>query len=341
MARLDVRPLRKVPRDLADMLASPRLTVAFFLLLAAGSLWVAQGGGNATVATVLPLSLLVVNLVASITTQARFRADLPLLLFHLALLALVALLALARLIYFDGATILTTGTAFEGDLVKDSRGPLHGDGVRSLRFANEGFTESFPERGKYHATYSRVRWWDAAGQSHLAEIGDDRPLILDGYRIYATQRRGFSPLFLWQPTAGEAAYGTVQLPDSDAGEVGSATSWALPSGPQAWVMLKLNAAPQPQPGEQRSGLGAHEVSHQLVLRVGEQRIELRPGGTAELDGGRLSYVRLDSWMGYHIVRDPTEPWLVATILVGIGSMLWFYARLLRKPRGGVERKDKQ
>lgn len=328
-------------RVTASALASPRLTVAFFLLLAVGSLWVAQGGGNATLVTSLPLSLLVVNLVASITTQARFRADLPLLLFHLALLALVALLALARLIYFDGATMLTAGTAFEGNLVKDARGPLHGDGVRALRFANEGFTENFPQRGQYHSTYNRVRWWDDAGQSHVAEIGDDRPLVLDGYRIYATGRRGFSPVFQWQPAGGQAGYGTVQLPDSSTEGLGPATAWPLPAGPQAWVMLNLEAAPTPQAGAQRTGLGESEMRHHLVLRVDEQRVTLRPGETIEIGGGRLSYVRLSSWMGYRIVKDPTEPWLVATILVGLASMLWFYARLLRKPRGRVERKEEQ
>ncbi len=336
-ALLQFRPRR----DISSALASPRLTVAFFLLMAAGALWVAQGGANATLATVLPLGLLVLNLAAAIVSNPRFRADLPLLLFHLALLALVALLALARLIYFDGATILTAGTAFEGNLVKDSRGPLHGDGVGSLRFANEGFTENFPERGKYRSTYNRVRWWDGAGQSHLAEIGDDRPLILDGYRIYATGRRGFSPLFHWQPAAGEAGHGTVQLPDSGTEGLGPATSWPLPSGPQAWVMLNLEATPAPQPGEQRDGLGGRAIPHHLVLRVDERRVELRPGETAELGAGRLTYVRLDSWMGYRIVKDPTEPWLVATVLVGIASLLWFYARLLRKPRGRTDMEEEQ
>ena len=341
MAVLLHRLTRQVPRGLVEALASPRLTVAFFLLMAVGGLWVAQGGGNATLATVLPLSLLVVNLAASVLTNPRFRADLPLLLFHLALLALVALLALARLIYFDGATILTAGTAFEGNLVKDARGPLHGDGVRALRFANEGFTENFPQRGQYHSTYNRVRWWDDAGQNHVAEIGDDRPLVLDGYRIYATGRRGFSPVFQWQPTGGEASFGTVQLPDSNTEGLGPATAWPLPAGPQAWVMLNLEAAPQPPAGAQRLGLGEREIRHYLVLRVDEQRMSVRPGETVAIGGGRLTYVRLDSWMGYRIVKDPTEPWLVATILVGIGSLLWFYARLLRKPRGHAALEQEQ
>ena len=316
-------------------LASPKLTVAFFLLLAAGSLWVAQGSADATLTTLPALILLVLNLAAAIVSNPRFRADLPLLLFHLALLALVVLMALARLIYFDGATILTAGTAFEGNLAKDTRGPLHGQGLRALRFANEGFTEKFPERSKYQVTYNRVRYWDGVGASHLVEIGDDRPLVLDGYRIYATQRRGFSPLFRWQPKVGESTLGTVQLPDRGDNELGPATSWQLPSGPQVWVLLNMEDSPAPAPGGQRNGLGADENAHSLVLRIGERRLMMRAGESVELDGGELSYLRLDSWMGYRIVYDPTEPWLVATVLVGIASLLWFYSRLLRRPAGRV------
>lgn len=321
----------RFPGALVAALASHRLTLVFFGLMIAGALWVAQGGGNPTLAALLPLSLLVANLAASIATRRRFRADLPLLLFHLALLAFVGLLGLARLIYFDGAAVLPVGTAFEGSLVRDERGPLHGEGLGTLRFANEGFTENFPERGSYHATYNRVRWWDSAGASHVAEIGDDRPLVLDGYRIYASARRGFAPLLRWQPHAGEATWGTVELPDHGSVGLGPASALTLPGGAEAWAMLHLDGAPRNEPGSSRANMELADVRHHLVLRVGERRAELRPGESLDLEDGRLSYVRLSSWMGYRIVKDPTEPWLVATVVIGIGSLLWFYAKRLRRP----------
>lgn len=320
-------------------LASPRITVAFFLLMAAGALLTARWGADPTLATSLPFSLLVINLFAAILSNARFRADLPLLLFHLALLALVALFVVARLIFFDGATILTAGTTFEGNLVKDSRGPLHGDSIDRLRFANEGFNEHFPERGKYLTTYNQVRWWDQAGRSHVSEIGDDRPLILDGYRIYATARRGFSPLFAWQPASAALQLGTVQLPDNGDNGLGPVTSWQLPGGPEVWILLDIEATPTPNPGEQRSGLGASEIHHKLVLRHGELRHELRPGESISLDGGRLTYVQLDSWMGYRIIWDPTEPWLIGSVIVGVASLIWFYARSLLRPALRSARKE--
>ena len=303
--------------------------MAIFVLLGAGALAVAEGGFSPTWLLLPSFALLGINLAASIATNARFRRDLPLLVFHLALVALVILFTVARLTYFEGTTTLTVDTEFDNTLLTQSRGPLHGDRIASLHFANEGFTEKFPERGDYHATYNRVRWRDGAGTSHVAEIGDDTPLVLDGYRIYTSWRRGFSPLFRWEPVSGEVEYGTVQLQEVGDGGFAPASEWPLPGGPKVWVMLAFDELPQPQAGR-RDDLGAEEMQHHLVLRVGERRQELRPGESAALEGGTLTYTGLGSWMGYRIIYDPTKPWLVATVIVAIGSLLWFYARLLRR-----------
>ena len=310
-------------------IASPRWTVAIFVLLGAGALAVAEAGWDPTAVMLPPFTLLGANLAASVATNARFRRDLPLLVFHLALVALVVLFTIARLTYFEGMTSLTADTEFDNTFLAQSRGPLHPDRLSVLRFANEGFTEKFPERGDYHATYNAVRWWDETGNSHVAEIGDDTPLVLDGYRIYTSARRGFSPVFRWEPTEGDIEYGTVQLQEIDGGGYAPASAWPLPGGPEVWVMLDFDRIPEPQAGE-RIGLGAEEMRHHLVLRAGDERRELRRGETAELAGGKLTYTGLGSWMGYRIIYDPTKPWLVATTIVAVASLLWFYARLLRR-----------
>ncbi len=312
-------------------LASPRWTVGVFVLLAAGALGVLEFELSATLAMAPAFTLLTANLAASIATNARFRRDLPLLVFHLALLMLIALFSIGRLTYFEGTTTLTDGTEFDNDLLSEERGAWHGDGLSTLRFRNEGFTEKFPERGNLHATYNRVRWWDDAGNSYVAEIGDDIPLVLDGYRIYTSWRRGFSPLFLWEPDAGEAEYGTVQLQEMASGGSGfaPASDWQLPGGPTIWVMLDLDNLPAPERGR-RDALGAESVRHHLIVRLDNERREVLPGETIEVEGGRLTYAGLRSWMGYRIVYDPTIDWLNATVIVAVGSLLWFYGRLLRR-----------
>lgn len=308
-------------------LASAHWTVLFFLLTAAAALAVAHGVMVATILMTAPFVMLAANLAAAIYANARFRADLPLLLFHLALVLLVMLFVLARLVYLDATAILTSGTAFEGQLQREERGPLHGGRVQDLRFANDGFTEDYYARGngKFHATYNRVRWQDETGQWHAAQIGDDRPLLLNGYKIYTTRHRGFSPVFKWQPNAGGEELGTVPLSALKDGAYATSSGWQLPSGAQAWAMVHIDA-PDEQRRRNRNDLGASEVEHSLVLRVGGRHDVLRVGQSVDLDDGKLTYVRLNSWMGYRITYDPTLPWVMATILIALGSLIWFYWR---------------
>jgi cytochrome c biogenesis protein ResB len=326
------RPLNSVDSERRPgwvrQLASARWTVLFFLLTAVAALAVAYQLMAPTVMMAVPFVLLLVNTGAAILTHARFRADLPLLLFHLALVALVALIALARLTYMEGTATLSSGTAFEGQLLTEAHGPLHTGRLADVHFTNEGFTENYSARGKLHATYNRVRWQDDAGLSHLAQIGDDHPLLIKGYKIYSTSHRGFSPLFLWQPSSGAEEYGTVQLADQQGGTFAPAMGYKLPNGTNAWVMLDFKTS-EAMPGDARVDMGSKELAHKLVLRVGDARHVLHPGDKIDLPGGTLSYVRLDSWMGYAFSYDPTMPWLIATILIGIGSLIWFYARRLR------------
>lgn len=320
-----------VPPTWLVTLAAPRWTLLFFLLTALSALAVAYELMTATALMVAPFALLVVNLAASLLTHARFRTDLPLLIFHLALLVLVALLVLARLIYLDGRATLTSGTAFDGQMQMLEQGPLHPGRVQDLHFANDGFAENFylEGKGRHRATYNRLRWQDESGRWQAAQIGDDQALHLKGYKIYTAGRRGYSPLFRWQPgneaTGGEGHLGTVQLSAQQDGVYAPSTSWTLPGGPEVWLMLETKVLPQSQSG-QRKNLGADALDHSLVLRVGQQRFVLGPGQSVSLPEGKLTYVRLDTWMGYLISYDPTLPWIMATILIGLGSLIWFYWR---------------
>lgn len=308
-------------------LASPWLMATFFLLMAVAALAVAYDLLAPTPAALVPLGLLVVNLLASIASNARFRADLPLLVFHVSLLAFVALLAVARLTYLEGTARVPVGGRFAGDLHTEERGALHGDGARSLRFSNEGFTEVFPERNPYRQTHNRVRFADAAGTMHEGVIGDDRPLVLDGYRIYASPNRGFAPVLQWRSDDNTIEFATVQMGQLGKDGFSSGTHWPIPGGPRVWVSLSTETA-QAAPRTQRDNLGIREARNKLVLSHNEQFYDLQMGDDVALPGGRLTYTGLNAWMGYRIIYDPTLPWLIGTVAVAISSLLWFYARRL-------------
>lgn len=313
-------------------LASPKLSAGFFVVTAAGALWAKAPERSATLAMLLPFSLLTMNLLAAIVTNRRFRADLPLLVFHLALLALATALVVARLTYFEGQAAVTAGTSFDGSLIAEESGPLHNRRIADLRFTNLGFTENYPDRGHYHATYNRVRWLSDDGREQVADIGDDVPLVLAGYRIYTSRYRGFSPVFRWTDADGADEWGTVQLRDSNNGAFAGANDWTLPDGRAAWLMVDAVDAAAPQEGARvRTNLGAGSDAQRIVLRIGDMRHVLTPGDQLELTGGTLTYVRLDSWMGYRIVADPTRPWLIGAVALGIIALVWFYARIVFRP----------
>lgn len=312
-----------------DRLASPYLSAAFFLLMAPAALIIGPGGQPASLWLLLPFLLLLVNLLAAILVNRRFRADLPLLIFHVSLLAVVFLFVIARLTYLDAATTLTSGTEFDGRMTKQEMGAFHPrEKLAGLRFANEGLRARYSDDGTYRGTYNQVSWLSPQGKIQYAEIGDDRPLLLNDYRIYATVHRGLAPLFRWQRKDRPPEVGNIQLADHRAGEIPPSISWVLPGGPEAWVQLTVANVPRPQ-GRYQVDLGAGEIEHHLVLRIGNDRRELKIGDTVVLPEGELTYLRLNSWMSYRIVYDPATAWIMATVLVAAASLIAFYLRRLQ------------
>jgi cytochrome c biogenesis protein len=314
----------------AHRIASPKLSAVFFVVAAAAALWASTPGRSATLAMLVPFSLLALNLLAAIVTNRRFRTDLPLLVFHLALLALVVTFAIARLTYYEGQATVTAGTTFQGDMLAEESGALHARRIDDVRFKNLGFTENYPARGHYQATYNRVQWQTVDGTTHTADIGDDVPLILHGYRIYTSRHRGFSPVFRWQKSDGTDEMGTVQLRDSNNSFAG-ANDWTLPDGRPAWLMVDIDTPAAASEGHVRANLGADLSAHRLVLRIGDARHILVPGEQLALPQGTLTYVRLGSWMGYRLVFDPTKPWLIGSIALAVLALVSFYSRIVFRP----------
>lgn len=316
--------MERTPRWLT-WLATPKLTVIFFIATALAALAIAHKLVSATAMMTVPFVLLGANLAAAIAVHARFRADLPLLGFHLALLALVLLFIVGRLSYFDGAFVLTRGIAFDGHFERQASGPLHGDAYRRLNLINEGFVEHAPNKSLHYMS-NRVSWVDATGKRHSEQIGEDRPLVMDGYRIYPVRQRGFSPLFSWAPAGAAPHDATIPIPASPSLDFPRGVSWHIDATLELWASILPDDPALPPPSTPRENLGAAMLPHRLVLWVGEVRHELRPGDSLTLPQGKLTYLSLDTWMGYNVIYDPTKPWLIACVLLAVGCMIWFYLR---------------
>jgi cytochrome c biogenesis protein len=247
-----------------------------------------------------------------------FRRQLPLLVFHLSLVVVLLLVAAGRLTYLKGQAELSDGESFAGELAQVDAGPWHGGDLARLRFVNRGFEVAYSPGLQRDATRNRVAWPGADGRWHEAEIGDQEPLRLAGYRFYTSFNKGFAPAFRWQPDGGPALFGTVHLPAYPLHQYRQARTWTPPGATTpVWVMLQFDEV-LIDPG--KPSAFRLPDAYELVVRVGDERTTLRPGESIRLPGGVLSFVGLKTWMGYTVFYDWTLPWLFAACIVAVASL---------------------
>lgn len=314
---------------LLALLASLRLTLFSLLLLLAAVVHIYDRAGeaDATLPLVLPLSLLSINLLAAVLSNRTFRRQLPLLVFHLALLAIIVLVAVGRLTYLRATTEVVTGGEHQS-LERVEAGPWHSGARDALHFESLGFTIQYKPGLQRDATVNRVRWRDEAGIPRTAEIGDQVPLVIRGYRFYTSSNKGFAALFRWEPQQGEVQLGSVNFPGYPGNKDDQSSTWRL--GTEE-VRVRLNIPGQLIDPAAASGFrlpDRHDVSVEFPWRVAT----LKPGESVLTPAGRLVYVGLTTWMGYNVFYDWTMPWLLAACALAVLALAWhFWRKFALKP----------
>lgn len=305
-------------------LGSLRLTPWALGMLALGLAAYAPRAGASVLWLVAPLAALCVNLGASVATHPAFRREAPLLAFHLALLAAVAIAAAGRLTAFKGEVELAEGEVFDGVASSVERGPWHGDALARVRFAHEGFSIRYAPGLKRAETRNPVRVFEAGGAERVQVIGDTEPLLVEGYRFYTTPNKGFALLFRWTADGRRAERGAVNLPPYPAQEHRQAAQWTPPgAAAPVWTMLQFDTPPL---DPERESTFRKPERHVVVVRQGERRWELAPGARLALEGGTLEYEGLSTWMGYRVFHDASIPWLLAACLAAVAALAWHFAR---------------
>lgn len=305
--------------------ASLKLTLFILLLLGAVALLLLLSTQVSAWVVAVPLSMLVINLLAAIAVNPVFRVQMPLLAFHLALLLLLLLVVAGRLTYLQGWTEVSEHAEFNGELTGYQAGPLHGWGIRNLQFINQGFSIHYlpgPKRGK---TSNRIGWTDEAGEQRHAEIGDGHPLVLGGYRFYTSFNKGFAPVFTWIPNnGGEPVTGDIHLPAYPEHANRQVSEWTPPGETSPlWMMLDFDEVIL---DPDHDSFFRVPEKHVMIIRQAENRHEMRPGSGIDLTGGRLQYNGLRTWMGYTVSYDWTRPWLVAAAILAMSSLGWHFVR---------------
>ena len=309
--------------SILKFLASLKLTLVIFVALGAAILIAYLSETPTTWALAGPLAAFALNLAAAVVANPVFRHQTALLVFHLALIAIILLIAVGRLTYLKGQLELAEGEVFDGHLTQEERGPWHPRHLDALHFSNDGFTIDYAKEVRRGNTRNQISWTTQGGQIQRTVIGDQNPLILAGYRFYTSHNKGFAPTFTWHPNSGGSPMlGTVHLPAYPLHEYKQALEWTPPGGKiPLWVMLQFDEVILDPAKSSEFRLPA---KHQIVVRVGKERRELKQGEAMRLAEGILVYNGLRSWMGYTVFYDFTLPWLLAACILAVLSLAWHF-----------------
>lgn len=312
-------------KPLLRYIASTRLTLVGICLLGIGAALSYDNPVDTPVwVLAAPLALLALNLLAAVLSNTRINRRGGLLVFHLGLLGIVALAAIGRLTHMEAHLELVDGNAFSPEELTDMRrGPWHMGDLEQVRFVQGPYTVDYQPGMARGPTRSRVLVPDGRGGWDERVVGDDTPLVLEGYRFYTSFNKGFAPVLTWLPERGAPVTGAVHMPAYPLFDNRQANRWTPPAGGEEirfWLRLDTGLDPE---GHWR--LDPARAQGSLIVRAGERRISLQPGEVVRLDGGMLRYERLASWMGYKLFYDPTLPWLFVTAIIaviGLAAHLW-------------------
>lgn len=308
-------------------LASLKLTLVGMVLLVIGAALTYDNRLDVTMwVLVVPLAVLAVNLTAAIFTNQRINRQPGLLVFHIGLLGIIVLAAIGRLSFIDAHLEIAEGQGFTPDLLLETKkGPLHAGRLDKVRFVQGKYTVDYAEGMQRGLTNSQVLIPDEHGQFTSKIVGDDRVLVLEGYRFYTTFNKGFTVLLTWLPDQGVPITGRINLPSYPLYDYKQDNSWTPPGAKPVKFWLQLTTGMREDAAwvlDARNSRGVLVVSH------ADQRVELQVGETTRLDGGQLRYERLSAWMGYKVYYDPTLRWLFFVSILAVLGMAWHYWQVM-------------
>lgn len=294
---------------------SPRLTIALFALLALGVL-----AGDLVASAwrlAAPLALIALNLGCAIATRPRLRRG-GLGVFHGALLAAMVVATAGRLMHLQGRVEIVDGAAFDAGAVEiTSAGPLHRPALAAVAFVQGPYEIDYLPALKRMHTRSTVRVAGEDGNTRSAVVGDDRPLVVGGYRFYTTHNKGYAAIVSWTGFDGVPSGGAIHFPSYPRYDWKQEQAIDLPGATAIRVRLALPAAVD---AEREWRYAPSSARADLIVDAGGRQATLAAGESLVLPGGTLRYEGLRGWMGYRIDHDPALHVLLACAIVAVAGL---------------------
>ena len=314
--------------DWLRLAARIEITVALVLLAGALALAGSHFGWRVGVYMAAPAFGLFVNLSAALLTNRTLSARPALYAFHVGLAALVLSLAADALSSFSGHVEVVNGGDFDVRRVVGEARPWHRQQLSKIDFRQKSFDISYAPGMKRRETASVIET-RVAGEAREVVVGDDRPLVISGYRLYTSFNKGFAPIVTFIDAAGIAHSGAVHLPSYPLNEDRQANTWR-PPGASAEIVVWLELD-KPVYEEDAPWRFAVPETSSLVVIAGGERHRLSPGETAALASGVVRYDGLTAWMGYTIASNPYAPIATAAALASLLALIWEIIGKLRAP----------
>jgi cytochrome c biogenesis protein len=300
--------------------------------------------------------------VESVAAEKGYLRESGNLLFHVALLALLAAVAYGSLYSYRGQFSVIEGRGFTNaaplyDIMPTGGQRLSADDLVPFTIALEDFRATYLDNGQPTDFHADVRWAPRVGQPERArDIRVNHPLAVGGAKVYL-MGHGFAPRFVVKDKAGKVVYDDyrVFLPQDGTNEVGVGVL-KVPNGVRPQVGMEAaifptltidrtegflySSSPEPKrpglsyriyQGDLRLGVSAQDdftLDKRGLLAVKEGT--LLPGESVRLDNGTtVAFADLREYAVFQTTRDPgARPALIAagSALAGLVASLFVRRR---------------
>lgn len=318
-------------RKLIRILASLRFTLVGFLLLLLVVLLCYFNTAVSFNWLTPPLLLLVVNLIAALLTNPRFRQRGWLLTFHISLLVVLLLAVLDLWTGMTGRIELAEGQQFDPNMVEwRKRGWWHLGDLEKVSFKQGRVEVDYAKGLVRQATRSYIVRKNHTGFDAAYMIGDRRALEIAHYRFLTTPNKGYAVLIRWHDAqTGKFSKGFIHFPSYPAMDWKQTVDWTPPGGKP--VRLELELPGQLQIDQAWTLSSADVGEAKMLVMQEEQQRELRKGDWLTVPGGELRFDGVRLWIGYQIDYQPLLPWLFGAALLTIIALAVYFSRSLWYP----------